>query len=240
MIISKSRKFAFFRVPKTGSVTAEFLLRILLRFDPEDVLSAMPYAGLPARNTNTDRVGEFIERTLSEVHAAERTAGVASAMSRHRVLGHMTPGQAVECGLVELDDLRRMKSYVFIREPLSRFESALRYYYADSPDPGQLREILRDRSMVRKLIGTQCAFVYRNGERLVEPLLFDNFNTHMTRIISLQGGRMSGEVPRMNHTVLTRRSQGRECSLDDATKDALRQIYREDFELYAELSAARE
>ena len=50
MIISHRLKFAFFRVPKTGSTTMEFMLRLSDVFDQNDMLSASLQGGFPAVN----------------------------------------------------------------------------------------------------------------------------------------------------------------------------------------------
>ena len=50
MIISHRLKFVFFRTPKTGSTTAEFMLRLCGAFDDNDVMTVMPNGQFPAVN----------------------------------------------------------------------------------------------------------------------------------------------------------------------------------------------
>ena len=57
MIISHSKKFVFFRVAKTGSTTAEVMLRMSGAFDTAaDILTGTREWELPSCNINEDHV----------------------------------------------------------------------------------------------------------------------------------------------------------------------------------------
>src|SRR5690606_21027612 len=127
MIISLRSRFAFFRVPRTGSTTAELLLRLSGAFNESDMMTAFAQFGLPSRNLDTDSVRSFRRWPFESV--SDQRKGVVEQAR----LGHMTPSEAVKCGLIQPGELDSMNCYAFVRNPVDRYLSAFQYFVLRGP-----------------------------------------------------------------------------------------------------------
>ena len=83
MIISHRHKFAFFRIPKTGSTTVAFMLRMCDVFGDDDVVTNAPVGGFPPINCDPTIRGE--------------DGGTSP---------HMTPQEAVAAGFIMVAQLQ--------------------------------------------------------------------------------------------------------------------------------------
>jgi len=187
MIISHSKKFIFLRPTKTGSTTADVLLRLSGAFDPEqDVFCQTKEWELPPRN-----VPNVEENSIQVAHA--------------------TPQRLIDWGMVTLEQLREYDCYAFLRPVESRFVAGYLHcmrggYWGKEGkagyQPTQFMERWRNRMenfTPQDLLGTnQIDWFFVDGEQVVTPLDFMNYQTELRRLIDLVGGYQFPEIPRLN------------------------------------------
>lgn len=100
MIISHRKKFAFFANPKTGSKAAGIMLRMAGVFDENDILIRQPFVGT-------------------------RTADLClPAYNAKDIPDHLTPAEAIERGLITLEQMREYNCFAFLREPEERYNAS--------------------------------------------------------------------------------------------------------------------
>lgn len=178
MIISHAHHFAFFRVPRTGSTTAEVVLRMAVAFGSGDVLTRMPQRGLPARN----------------MPAAHDVNGPP-------IYGnHYTPLDAINFGLMTEQQLRDYDCFCFMRDPLERYVSA---FIAGAGVPIHPDAFIRIRAKLNErdmgiLTNDPETYTHWNGEELVKALDFSNYESNVRRLITLLGGIQPAELPNLN------------------------------------------
>lgn len=189
MIISHSKRFIFFRPTKTGSTTADVLLRLSGAFDPaQDVFCQTKEWELRPRN---------VPATSTEI----TDIGMA----------HATPRRLIDLGVMTLEQLREYDCYAFLRPVESRFVSGYlhcmrtgkwgtvgRYGY----QPKQFMERWRSRQRCfnpSDLLGhAQVDWFFLDGEQLVKPLDFKDYEAGLRRLLDVVGGFQFPEIPRIN------------------------------------------
>lgn len=180
MIISHRHKFAFFRPPKCGTTTATFFLRICGAFDERDTLSGM-YGNSLTPTSDLDQEEYTIE-------------------------AHYTPAEAINAGLITLDQLREYRSVAILRDPFKRQLSALIHQTGRFCDPSYISMWVEkyDGDFSGILQVPQSAWFYIDGELVLEPLLMDNYERNLREIISYVGGCDFPLIPSMNSRDKTR------------------------------------
>jgi len=174
MIISHTKKFCFFRVTKTGSTTAQVMLRLTDAFDTEkDILTAPPEWKLPAYNV------------------------------REPLWKHSTPQDAVDAGVITVDQLMEYDCYAFVRDVDTRFVSA--YHHANPLDGPQPKTFLKrmqrpnQRNKLQGLVGRpQVDWFHVNGIQVVTPLDFADYANELKKIIYPLGGNRFENIPHLN------------------------------------------
>lgn len=213
MIISHRQKFAFFRPPKNGTTTATFFLRICGAFDEHDTLSGMRPQGMaPSANLDQDEY-------------------VAEA--------HYTPKQAIDAGLITLDQLREYRSVAVLRNPVNRTLSALIHQSGRFCDPSYISLIVNnyEGDFSRLLEMRQSDWFYVDGELVLEPLLMDNYESHLREIINHVGGVDFPVLPTMNERSKTRGYFTMEQWLTPEFLDFVHTNYADDISLYNTIKA---
>jgi hypothetical protein len=110
MIISHRQKWAYFRVPKTGSTTVETILRMTGAFDQRDICSPLMNFRLTGYN-------------------------MPDAIAQESV--HGTPAWAIDNGLITPAQLEEYDCYAALRDPLARCVSIFCHVYAGTPMMGK-------------------------------------------------------------------------------------------------------
>ena len=189
MIISHSKKFIFFMVSKSGSTTANVLLRLCGAFDPDqDVFSRTAEWELPSLNR---------PKTNVEVHEM----GWA----------HATPKRLIDWGVMTLEQLREYDCYAYLRPVESRFVSGYLHSMRGGVwgergkagyQPVQFMERWRanqEHFNPEDLLGRpQVDWFFYKGEQIVQPLDFKNYQAELRKLIDKVGGYQFPELPRLN------------------------------------------
>jgi len=195
MILSHSKKFIFFRVAKTGSTTAEVLLRLSAKWDhTQDVLIGTKEWELPGINSL-------------------RKAGYGSTESSEIEINwaHITPQQLIDYGVLTLEQLKEYNCYAFLRPIEGRFISGYlhclrrqKWGRIDSMglQPDQFIKRWREQRELfsaEEIIGRpQIDWFFANGEQVVQPLDFDNYDAEVRFLIDRVGGYQYPEIPVLN------------------------------------------
>lgn len=228
MIISHKNKFAFFRNPKTGSTTAEIMLRLCGVFDPmEAIMSSsiffeLEYTNLPDNIEHPPVPDAFFAR---------------QRVSRRCI--HWGPNEAIEGGLITLDQLREYKTYAFIREPKSRCISAFAHMAGTRIIPEMMKENVRNNYFWGLAGKPQVDFLLVDGELVVKPLFFDDFDNELRRMIADIGGHYFPEIPYINKNPYRDPSLTMQPYMDVHTHKIIERRYADDFKLYHSLMEAR-
>lgn len=192
MIISHSKKFIFFRVTKSGSTTAEVLLRLCGAFDlDEDLFCGTNEWELPSVN-----VPDF-----PDVHGL-------------RIGRHSTPQTLIDLGIMTLKQLREYDCYAYLRPVESRFVSAYLHSMRGGVwgrqgkagyQPTQFMEQWRaDQALFnpRSLLGrAQVDWYFVDGEQLVQPVDFMTYQASLRFLVDKVGGYQFPEIPRLNRAL---------------------------------------
>lgn len=163
MIISHRLKFAFFANQKTGSKAVGIVLRLSNIFDENDILIAQPF---PA--TRTARI-EMPEYNLG---------GYGT-----RLVNHFTPQKAIDAGFITLEQLREYDCYAFLRNPKDRF-MAIRASMQVNRDG----KFAKPGKRVAGIGTPQHEFFLVDGEQVVTPLDFENFEAGVRMMVEKLGG----------------------------------------------------
>jgi len=208
MIISHRLKFAFFRVPKTGTTTAQFFLRCSGAFDEEDILSGM---------------GE---------HGFAPTDGLLTEPRDIVTQAHYTPAQAVEHGLITLEQLREYKTVSFIRNPYDRQLSAYIHGVGIVCDPTYIKRLIKDAPRRGILQAQQSDWFYIDGELVVEPMLFNDYESHLRELLAYVGGIDFPIIPPMNARNAAKKEYTMEEWMNPEFMAFIEDKYARDIELY--------
>jgi hypothetical protein len=235
MIISHSKKFIFFRVSKTGSTTAECMLRLCGAFDLEQDVFC--------------QTGEW---ELEELNLPETPGREGRPCSTG--WAHGTPQQLIDWGVMTLEQLREYDCYAFLRPIESRFVSGYlhnmrtgrwgtdgRYGF----QPRQFMERWRARYVnfdPRAVIGIpQTNWYFVGDEQIVQPLDFRNYQAELRKVIDIVGGYQYPEIPRINrahqHHVVAENRRDWAKSIWDDFEEISKEVttaYKRDVDFYKE------
>lgn len=225
MILSHSKKFIFFRVTKTGSTTAEVMLRLSSAFDLEqDMLTGTREWVLPTVNRLDKRHPD------PEFNWA-----------------HATPQDLIDLGVVTMAQLREYDCYAYLRPIGSRFVSGYmhcmrtgkwgpygRYGFQPKQFMARWREE-HSKYSAWELIGReQKKWFFAEGEQVVTPLDFANYQTELKGVLKELGGNQFDEIPVLNRSHQELDSVKRRRDWAKAIWDEQPEIREEAYERYAD------
>lgn len=197
MIISYAKQFVFLRIPKTGTTTTQFLLRMANVWHEDDVLAAAQGGGVfPAQNYVNTTVARR-EGTLDEIPEALRRGQ------------HVTPKNIVEAGLLTAEQFREFDCYAFVRNPYERFLSGVTHAQRRYINPRTFDRVCKrilsgegitdvNRIRLNLLTIPQYPYLYLGDEMVVTPLDFRDFETHVRALLGEVGSDRSISIPRFN------------------------------------------
>ena len=219
MIISHRHKFAYFRVPKTGSSTVETVLRMSGAFDSNDTCTEHVAIGLPNHN---------IPDAL-----AKKLAGTG-------LLAHMTPASAIEYGLITEQQLLEYTCVATIRKPASRWRSILGHLGLRSP--ADSIKILESKAPLGEAvleIPQSDYFIYKN-QLVCEPLWFDQLDDEIKKLISKLGANPLDDVPKLNENKHKDNNIPLSEFIPERLRPKFKARFKEDLKLYKRLLEHRE
>lgn len=231
MIVSHSRKFVFLRVTKTGSTTAQILLRLGVHWDYErDHLSSAP---------GWDMAGVNLPPDPDPLSITWRHADLESLVDK----GVLTEEQVYEYDV-----------YAFIRSPYERFVSG--YFHTNVRGDWGPAGLTAEQFLQRKkqypgkpeyfthqIVGRpQHLWFQYKGDYIVKPLCFDNYDEELRFLLDRCGGYQFPEIPLINRSKADYRGKGRsrkhtrewgaEAMLDPQIQKEIEEIYGDDFKVY--------
>jgi hypothetical protein len=190
MIISHSKKFIFFRPTKTGSTTADVLLRLSGAFDPEQDM----FAQTKEWEMRPHNIPSCIPDDITDI-------GVA----------HATPQRLIDWGVMTLEQLREYDCYAFLRPVESRFVAGYLHCVRRGSwgkigkagfQPTQFMQRWRERAnnfTPKDLLGmSQTSWFFVGDEQVVTPLDFRKYQVELRRLLDIVGGYQFPEIPRIN------------------------------------------
>jgi len=244
MIISHAKQFAFFRIPKTGSTTAEFMLRQSGGLDESEIIATVGFGGLPSSVNLPDKYTDNVVRGAARRRLLRRGEEGLDIIPINfndpdGFLGanvmHMTPTEAIGEGLITLAQLRTYDCYAYLRDPRDRYVSS--YAMAMGPGlalPERLKATLTDGYKFGLVGKNQVDFFFVDGEQVLAPLDFTNYVSELRGIITFIGGFDFPFIPTFN----TGRARDKNITLNDwfvpGAEREIRALYREDFTFYEE------
>lgn len=242
MILSHSKKFIFFRVPKTGSTTADVMLRLANVWDySQDVLTATKEWELPGINS-LYKAGYGPRDTDDPDYIRVNWA-------------HVTPQQLIDYGVMTLEQLREYDCYAFLRPVEGRFVSGYlhcmrggkwgkygRYGY-QAPQFIEKWRNEEPQFSAGEIIGRpQKDYFFVGDEQIVKPLDFANYKAELDKLFEMLGGNTFSELPRINRAAQSgqldnprRREWAKEIWADyPEVQEAVLERYAEDHAFYVE------
>lgn len=229
MIVSHRLKWGFLRAPKTGTSTAEFMLRMTDVFSEEDGDVA---SGLPG-------LGEFPALTVPCM-AAARLAGNEEFMKYQKYGPHCYLSTLIEEKIVPEDRIDDYEIYAYLRNPYERWVSSCAHQLNQFPDidmiddfAEKLKEGLEKRNPA--LFWEQSRHFKYKGQVITKPLDFRDYQKELRRMIDRIGGQQPPVIPRMNQSGKYLRAKVETEDIDIWTEPMLQQIedvYAEDIEMY--------
>jgi len=221
MIISPRLKFGFLRAPKTGTTTAEFMLRMTDVFTEDDIASGMPGMGqFPALTVPCSR-----DMRLNNDPDWEKAARFGPHMNLKVMIEELIPEV----------DIAQYDVYAYLRDPYQRFISSCGHLLHAHPDIDIIWDIAKSLGNGKEgvLFWPQSPYFKYNGKVVTQPLDFRAYESELRHMIDRVKGVQPPIIPRMNATgrILKSVHTFEDCWTEGAIL-AVERHYAEDFELY--------
>lgn len=196
MFISHQHKIAYFSTPRTGSRYAQYVLE---------------HSQLPSREddviTNLDEIESLDIDWNTDL--SNRDSLATRTFNQY----HLTPTQAIEQGLITLEQLREYTSFTFVRDPLDRWVSKFMWAKSLGLWEGDNIDVLtlairhglfhgrNDYAIDFKW--NYHDYFYHNDELVLTPYKLESMDTVLSTIVGNAGGFAETNVPQRyidNHT----------------------------------------
>jgi len=189
MFISHQHKIAYFSVPRVGSNSAQYVLE---------------NSQLPTRDddviTNLDEI-ESLE--MNEDTLSRRDSLATRTLNEY----HMTPTQAIDQGLITLEELREYTSFAFVRDPLERWVSrfmlakSFGLWEGDNIDTMTLairHGLFNGRTdLALDFKWNYRDYFYHNDELILTPYKLESMDTVLSTVVGNAGGFAETDVPQI-------------------------------------------
>jgi hypothetical protein len=214
MIISHTNKFTLLRVPKTGSTSLEASVRFCGAVDETDMASKTEDAFLPMQNIPCYKKKVMLFKEMLSIAERKKKMGMKLTEEERKCLRdkprwmiffeHNTLDDVMDSdfwsdlGLINHKQIMTYRHYGFLRDPIERYVSSFIFY-----------QVWRGRKLGKTLPITVEAFheftynqlttndnilfrpqkdwFHYRGEKIVEPLIFDNWSSEASRMIKELG-----------------------------------------------------
>lgn len=218
MIISHRNKFAYFRVPKTGSSGMSFMLRMLPVWNEEDIMTPVHNGGWPGYNVPKMPDGMTVNEERRLIPEQDR---VINHM-------HLTPEMAIEAGYITQEQLEEYNVFIACREPCARYVSMFKHKYRRLPVVEQFVEGVDNGEDFHLLERRTTAYAYSNGVLVADVLDFSNYANEVRRMLATLSDLQFPIIPHINRRRVPAINGGL-LTEDDYYTEALREKVREKF-----------
>lgn len=182
MYISKQHKFAYFASPRTASNSAQ-------RFLEEGGIGHETDIIYNLDGIELDKDLDVPEPNL----AAERYSYNAGKLLNY----HMTPTQAIQKGLISLEELQEFNAFSFVRDPIERWISSI-FVARDmgywSGDPIEfMSRLCRTNNIESMKLVTDLSWDYKDyffheDQQVVKAYRIENMETVLNTLVNSCGG----------------------------------------------------
>jgi len=214
MIISHRHKFAYFRVPKTGSSTTEIILRLCGAIDRRDISTGHQTIGLPSYNI---------------------PEALAQKLSGSGFMEHMTPSLAIKYGLLTEQQLQEYHCVATIRKPASRWRSALGHIGLVTPEDS-IRMLESKTSLPLEILEVpQSEYFMYKDELVCEPLWFDILENEIKQLMQSLGIKPLDDIPKLNASSIKKTDTPLSEFIPNHLRPAFQSRFKSDIKLYKHL-----
>lgn len=214
MIISHTNKFTLLRVPKTGSTSLEASVRFCGALDPSDICSKTEDANLPSQNIPDYKSRVKFIKELQSIAEKKQKMGLELTEQESRALRdkgrwmlffeHNTLDDMLDIdvwadlNLISYKQIMDYNHYGFLRDPIERYVSSYIFYQtwmgrrlkktlpinAKSFHEFTLKELKTNDNI---LFRNQKDWFHFRGQKIVEPLMFDDWASEASKMITELG-----------------------------------------------------
>lgn len=236
MILSHKHKFLYLRVPKSGSSTTQFMLRMSGVWGEEDCLSAS-FRGAP----------EFPAVNYQNLRVARRDGSFDENPENFCKRGpHATPKDLIKHGYLTEEQLYEYDCYAVFRNPYKRFLSGIAHEQRRFVNPvtfnrlchkylsGEGITAANERDYNLLTIPQYLYFFYKD-ELVVNLLDFRNFKDNIYEMLDRVGSYKFPIIPRMNVRSFWRHDFDENDFWTEETLQLFEGDYARDLEFYKEI-----
>lgn len=230
MFIIPRLKKAYFRVPKTGSASQSFVLRMADVATEDDIVTGLPIGGFPGYNVpDYEQMRREGKEGLNEL--VKKMGGMPQ---------HFTPQHAINAGLITQEQLEEYQVFICCRNPLDRYLSAFKHQDRKMPVASNFRDDIENNVDYKLLTRPTVNYAYCGGVMIADLLDFDDYEAETRRMLAAFGGDIFPIIPRMNNGnsgPLFNDTPNAEDYWTPALKEKIRTRFAADVELYESMKA---
>lgn len=250
MIISHRHKFAFFRIPKTGSSTADTMLRLCGAFNKTDYMSGVAGLSMTVPKPVIDHFENQVRETVAadwkkngrnaDDPSSKETLDAIVKAGSVSLLVHITPTLAIEHNLITLEQLKEYNCFAYLRDPLDRQLSAYTHRKQGVPIIPQMFHLDMEHGVDLSLLNKpQADYFYVGDEVVLQPLDFLDYANELRRIIALVGGYHFEEIPQLNPASRPR-GLTKDAYYTPEIEQKVSEYFTRDVQLYQNMRLARD
>jgi hypothetical protein len=176
---------------------------------------------------------------LPSVNCSEEEVVVVEG--QNVLVTHATPTQAINIGLLTVDQLREYDCYAFLRDPYERYVSAFLHNASVAIWKEDFHRVTREHGAQNfQILNTpQKPWFFYEGEQVVTPLDFRNYDEELRGLIARCDGFSPNEFFAVNVRKHLIRRRAQEPLLNEEMRSLLRPGLKEDVEFYESVFPGR-